>query len=310
MRRVITTLALVALVSTAAAQSFENAGREVIFVDDLPMSQRWRTNEPRSIFSNFGASLDAGLTGFGISAATPLGKYFNLRAGVNFMPLPVKYSTSEGDSFDVGGLLQDQGVDMSQVTVNTYIDYEIDATVKLNNAPSGHVMVDYSPTKRGYGAFHITAGLYFGGRDIIHLHGDSNPGLIQQNIDSKLDEIYTQFPELTGMLDVDITDLTLSTLGDAGIHLNADGTADAYARVNKVRPYFGIGWGNAIPRGRVGFRFDIGAVYQGRPDIVSPNTDMNIVNEINDKDLNKILGYARFFPQLSVSLTFRILNDN
>lgn len=311
MKKIITTILLSAATVVAVAQNDHSGGIATVVpnMEKVRIVDRWRHNAPRSIFSNFGVGLNAGISGFGISAATPLGKNFNLIAGFDFMPLPIGYPKTFGGSFDVMDQLENQGVDREDVDFNTVIEYDVDGRIKLNNAPSGHVLVDFSPTKSGFGAFHITAGLYFGGRDIIRVHGDSNIDRLQQSIDGMIGDVNASFPGVGDKLDLNVTDMAFNALGDAGVHLNADGTANVYARVNNVKPYLGVGWGNAIPRGRVGFRFDIGAMYMGRPNIVSPNADIDIEGQINDDTLSDILDKVHFLPQISLSLTFRILKD-
>jgi hypothetical protein len=112
---------------------------------------------------------------------------------------------------------------------------------------------------------------------------------------------------VSGDLDIDINDFELE-VGDANVHLD-NGKADAYLEVNALRPYFGIGWGNAIPRGRVGFRFDIGAMYHGKPKVTSPNYDGDLNKVEGAEDFNKILSKVQFWPQMSFQLTFRLLKD-
>ena len=97
-------------------------------------------------------------------------------------------------------------------------------------------------------------------------------------------------------------------VADASIAPNADGSVNAYLKVNSIRPYFGLGVGRAVPKHRVGFRFELGAMYIGKPDVDSPNID----GTLNSEDLdgfNKTLSKCRFYPQLSFKLTYRLFKD-
>lgn len=258
---------------------------------------------PRTPGSHLGASLNAGLTGVGATFSTPLGKYFTARVGFGTLPYTYQY-TEDALTLDISAQLAQHG--LSDLNINTEFRHEVDLKAKLN-VPAAHVLVDYTPFREGLGAFHVTAGLYIGGGNLIHVTGNSNLPALQQKLDAVRDQINALRPGAGDLLDIDVRDVALD-LGDAGVHLNADGTADAYARVNSVRPYLGIGWGNAIPTRRVGFRFDIGAMYQGRPEITSPNADRDLHDDLNSNaTLNKVLDHAAFYPQLSFQITFRIL---
>lgn len=289
MKKVIATLALLLIAATASAQ------------DMLLTNSAF---QGRTAFSNVGASLNAGLTGFGASFSTPLSKHFNLRAGFGTFPYTYKY-TIDQLTLDISDQLQQYGVPGN---FSATIDHEVDLKAKLK-LPETHFLVDFTPGGQGMGAFHITAGLYAGGSNLIHVNGNSNLAALQGKVDNLRNQINAQYPGVGDLLDINVTDLSFE-LGDAGVHLNADGTANAYAKVNSIRPYLGIGWGNAIPRGRVGFRFDIGAMYQGKPKITSPNVDNDLSSEFtNDELVDKILRNAKFYPQISFQLTFRLMND-
>ena len=101
-------------------------------------------------------------------------------------------------------------------------------------------------------------------------------------------------------LTIDIEDLSLS--------VNRDGSFNAHVKTWGFKPYLGVGWGNAIPRGRVGFRFDFGLLFQGKPSIESPNVKGNL-SQYDKGNLDKVLKYAVVWPQISFQLTYRILKD-
>jgi hypothetical protein len=262
--------------------------------------------QPRSFLSTVGLSINAGTTGVGATLSTPLGKYFTARAGYGFFPYTFKYTKKDWLTLDVPKLLADQGYD--DVNVEP-IEQALDIKANLN-VPEFHFLIDFSPTKQGFGAFHFTVGVYTGNENLISVNGGSNLDRLQQSIDGVRREVNAQRPGAGDIFDVNVRDFAID-LGENGLYINQDGTVDAYARVTqRIRPYFGIGWGNAIPKGRVGFRFDIGAMYHGKPQIISPNIDASLQNQLdNDRDLNEILGYAQFYPQISLQLTFRLLKD-
>lgn len=247
--------------------------------------------QERSFLSNVGVSVNAGLTGIGATASVPLGKKFTARAGFGVVPYTYKYTMDE--------LTVDLSAIDPELGEQTF-DYDIDLKAKLK-VPEAHVLVDYNPFKGGLGAFHITVGIFTGGNKLFHVKGNID-------VDGIRSAINDAFPgENYGDM-LNPSDFSLE-VGDVRVKLNDNGSANAYMKVNSVRPYFGIGWGNAIPKRRVGFRFDIGAMYHGKPEITSPNVEGDLMKVGGAEDFNKIISKVQFWPQLSFQLTFRLLKD-
>ena len=139
---------------------------------------------------------------------------------------------------------------------------------------TGHLIVDWVPFRRGTSTFFLAAGLYFGGSRLLDVTGRFDP----------------------------------AELAAAGIPANSDGSAEAQLKVNAVRPYVGLGVGRAIPRGRVGFRAEAGAIFHGKPSIASPN----IVKQTPTSELdglNKFLSKWKVYPVLSLKMTVKIGKD-
>jgi hypothetical protein len=259
MKKIFFSLALIALAATTQAQNSE-----------LP---------ERRAFSNMGLSIDGGLTGTGLTFSTPIGRNFTARAGFGFFPYTFRYDYTD---MPMVSDRDDNPVQLPPVAIKAKL-----------NVPATHLLVDYTPFKKGWGGFHLTAGLYMGGSRLLHANGSIDlDELDRLNIDymSEKEDIY---------LDI----------GDARVRPADDGTLDVYAEVNPIRPYFGIGWGNAIPRNRVGFRFDIGALYQGKPGLTSPTMVGEIGDSGENADLaNMILDYAKFWPQIQFAITVRLFD--
>ena len=229
----------------------------------------------RAPFSNYGVSVNAGTLGLGATGSVVVHKYLNLRAGFAVLPYEYKYTYEHGDMVATNS---DGEAELPPI--------ELKAAIKV---PAGHLLLDYNPFKQGMGAFHLTAGIYFGGNKLVDVSGQID-----------YDELVRR--------DINLDDVTME-IGDAVIKPSPDWKVNAYAKVNGIRPYFGIGWGNAIPKGRVGFRFDLGAVYQGKPKIQSPQMTGDPVSSGDLDTFNKILNKAQFYPQISFALTVRILKD-
>ena len=140
---------------------------------------------------------------------------------------------------------------------------------------TGNLLVDFFPLKSL--GIHITAGLYIGKTNIP----------VNGSADHPFD------------------------VGGYIIIPGADHNLKATLKLGSIfKPYLGLGFGRTIPKSRVGFKFDIGLIYQGAPTIFSDNMDAaaSVSNKfqkfLTDQDIPKIL--TDFWPMLSLSIIFRI----
>ena len=97
-------------------------------------------------------------------------------------------------------------------------------------------------------------------------------------------------------------------IGDDVIRAGNDGSMAAKLKVNGFRPYVGLGWGRAIPKHRFGFRFEMGAVFHGHPELVSDNlVSSGSSGDISDAE--EIINKITVFPQISLQLTYKLFKD-
>lgn len=231
----------------------------------------------KKAFSNLGISLNASTMGAGFTLSTPLAKHFALRAGYQFSFVSVNYEYDEFDPVDVAG----QSVSVP----------DLDLGAKLN-VDAAHIMVDWIPFKKGEGKFFITAGMFIGTSDFITLDGqfDMNDPNIKQIQQAGL------------MKDIELE------IGDDVIRAGNDGSMAAKLKVNGFCPYVGLGWGRAIPKHRFGFRFEMGAVFHGHPELVSDNlVSSGSSGDISDAE--EIINKITVFPQISLQLTYKLFKD-
>ncbi len=149
----------------------------------------------------------------------------------------------------------------------------------------------YEKEKRGRALAIYSAGLYFGGSRLLDVTGRFDPAELAA----------------AGIPADQIENIRLD-VGGTTIAPNSDGSAEAQLKVNAVRPYVGLGVGRAIPRGRVGFRAEAGAIFHGKPSIASPN----IVKQTPTSELdglNKFLSKWKVYPVLSLKMTVKIGKD-
>ena len=140
---------------------------------------------------------------------------------------------------------------------------------------NGNLFIDLFPLKSL--GLHLTAGLYAGKMEI---------------------PVYGSAPE---PFDV----------GGYIIRPETDGNVNATLKFgNKYKPYVGLGLGRTIPKSSVGFHFELGAVFQGTPTIISGNMDADSINNrfqefLKEQHIPKFL--TGILPVMSVSVTIRII---
>lgn len=230
----------------------------------------------RKAFSNVSIGISAASTGFGISAATPLHPTLALRAGVSTMPGSFKY-TNETGTVDIDGY--------GEVKVP---DMRLKASLGMTY---GHLLFDWSPFRHGKSSFFIAFGAYFGSNKLLKVSG-------------RLDE--QQIADLRAQ-GIEIGNVPIR-VGDTNVLLDADGSMEAHLKVWAVKPYVGLGFGRPIPKRRVGFRGEIGAMFIGKPKVGSANVS-DAVKGGDISKFNDIIGKVAVYPQLQLMLTVRLLKD-
>lgn len=149
--------------------------------------------------------------------------------------------------------------------------YTVPLKAKANMA-NGMVLLDYFPFRRS--VFHVTAGLLFGTSSILKVSGET---------DERIE------------------------VGDIIIEPGADGRVEAALKTNAVKPYVGLGFGRSVAHSRVGFKFELGAMFHGNPKIEA--TTGKIVEDAVDQELsrfNKFLKNFKAYPVLNFQLSYRI----
>ena len=123
----------------------------------------------------------------------------------------------------------------------TYKETNIEGKLNMSNAK---LLVDIYPFPKF--TFHATVGAFMGSDEIIKAENT--------------------IPVL------DYSDGSGIEIGDYIVGFNSDGYAQAAIKVNKFKPYVGIGFGRAVPRKRLGVSFDLGVQFWGSPGIYEKQT--------------------------------------
>lgn len=104
----------------------------------------------RRPFSNFAIGVNAGTTGIGVSAATPLCRYVYLRAGFATAPFSYKFTY---DDFDFNEILPSD-FDLPTSVVERLNAVELNLKGELQMT-SGHLLFDFVPFRRGNSSFSL-----------------------------------------------------------------------------------------------------------------------------------------------------------
>jgi hypothetical protein len=235
------------------------------------------------IFEQLAVGVEAGTYGPGITLATSLSPNFKLRAGLDL--LRYKYT-----GIDLFGF-KDSGV--WDISPDGYLPSDPETTESLNGTlfnpklafTNAKLIVDYYPKKNG--VFSLSAGLYAGSNSV--------------SLNGKI-ENYTN------------PDVVFDYHGCV-VKPNADGTFEGKLRFgNAIKPYFGLGLGRTIANSRVGFKFDLGIIYQGNFGFEN-NKNFNsntATNQINDQmkewseDFGVPVWVLKCWPMINFSLSYRI----
>ena len=101
-------------------------------------------------------------------------------------------------------------------------------------------------------------------------------------------------------------------INDYLVRADANGIARAAVQVKKFKPYLGIGFGKAVPSGRIGFTMDLGVKFWGSPKVMAFSPDDNQYVQALPTDFNesggniiKTISKIKVYPVLSFRLSGR-----
>ena len=241
---------------------------------------------------HFGIGAGAGTTGIALDASLMVGKYVGIRGGVDIMPqikvnkdidlktedANKKVSQLTNEIKELNTKLAQYGLE--QVDLSQYpggnLPNNMEIQGKLKNT-TGHVLIDLYP---GGHSFHFTVGAYFGPEEIIDVYNKEdgfmkpitayNDAIIYAQSQTPSNSVVPQ--NVRDVVDKYGLKMIGGELGDYFVTPNpADkGNVNAYAKVKSFRPYVGLGFGRAVPKGRIGCQLDLGVQFWGKPEIYVP----------------------------------------
>lgn len=224
-------------------------------------------------FNHVGVGVTAGTTGFGFNASTCLTKWLGIRAGLNIMPdFKIKTDVDIDQEYTVAGeTFRFNTVNLEASLSRTTVDVILDAY------PFG-------------GSFFVSAGFSFGGGTMLKVKGHSED----------VKEFYDNH---------DISQYPIN-INDLNIPVDENGNVDGGVKVSGFRPYLGIGFGpRAVPKSRLGFRFELGVQIHGKPKVFGGGKDdlLDGADFDDADDISKFVDKLNVYPVLRFNLVGRIL---
>lgn len=267
-------------------------------------------------FKHLSLGLDVATTGIGLQVAVPVvTDHLVLTAGYNYANFSTKQKNNVLEMTDVSSTIN-QYVNKA----NTYLGQIPGETRRLDQVPNSantnwdaklkmgtfKAILEYYPTKKS--SFHINAGIYVGGNNIINANASMPEYWNTYNKDVTVAKnVAADHPEYSSVIG-QIPELK-ATINNRTFEIK-DGTLNLGLNEAKVRPYLGFGFGRSFPKSHFGFQFDCGAMYTGKLKIVSTNEvggTSSII--INDEDIKKVINTIEkicIYPQMSFRLIYKI----
>lgn len=247
-----------------------------------------------NILNHLAIGLDVGTTGIGADVAVPFTKYLEIEAGFSIMP-KIKYNTKLH-------LNLSQYWDMTNGQLDLGLS-DIPIQGKLNMV-NGKVMFNVYPIA-ALNSFHITVGAFFGKESVVEVYNTQDGQLAIVNQANEAIDAYNEIATANNLMPQEHIGVKL---GDYLLTPDANGNIKATLNTKSFKPYVGIGYGSAVPKRRLGFKVDLGAMFWGTPDVVDHNGVSLSKQDWGGKDGGafRIINKIKVYPVLNFRLSGRI----
>ena len=225
----------------------------------------------QDLFNHLAVNAHVATTGVGVELSTPITKFITMRAGVTCMP-GFSFNAEVDGQFYVNNVAND-------FTVN------LDANLKRTQ---GSVIFNVYPLAKAKvcSSFFLAAGLYFGGDKLAKINGHS----------PEIAEKFNQF-----------SDNPYIELGDYKLPVDENGNVKGGLKVQKVRPYLGLGFGRYVPKKRISVTGELGVQFHGHIKPYTSEGEIQNFDELTEKDdWKKVMDKLTVYPMLKIVISGRI----
>ena len=254
-----------------------------------------------NVLRHFSLSVGAGTTGVTADLGTMVTDHLGLRGGIDYTP---QFTYSTWLDLDMVNQQIDDLADQYDVPSSIRDMYDMPDKVQVEGkyeSFTGHALLDIHPFK-GSG-FHLTVGAYFANsnKKLITAYNKED-GVLKNVADFNARRgDFSLVPEEYGQV--------AARMGNYSLMPDDQGNANAYIKVNNIRPYVGLGFGRAVPKSRINCQFDLGVQFWGTPSVYDGVSGKQLTSEGTkgkDGGVLKIISDVKVFPVISLRLSGRI----
>lgn len=271
--------------------------KKLLLLVCIVMSLAALNAQESGVLSHYSVSVGVGTTGFSGDLGTMLGDHIGLRGGIDYMP-KIHYS----DELDLSHVFEDYHIDPNNLPAGidiSNVPTRVDVQGTLDNF-TGHALLDVYPSSEK--GFHFTVGAYFADKSKVLYACNKEEGSLSMVSDFNARRgIFAIIPASYG--------LVTARMGKYDLLPDDEGNANAYVKVNRIRPYAGIGFGRAVPHTRLNCQFDLGVQFWGTPKVYDGVSGQQLTAEGaqgEDHGLLKIISKVSVYPVLSLRLCGRL----
>ena len=230
------------------------------------------TAAAQDLFNHLAVNAHVATTGVGVELSTPITKFITMRAGVTCMP---------GFSFnaEVDGQYYVNG-ESNNFTV------DLDANLKRTQ---GSVIFNVYPLAKAKvcSSFFLAAGLYFGGDKLVQIKGHCDDETVND-----LKQLDRANPYIE--------------LGDYKLPVDENGNVKGGLKVQKVRPYVGLGFGRYVPNKRISVTGELGVQFHGHIKPYTSEGEIAFDEFTENDDWKKVMDKLTVYPMLKIVISGRI----
>ena len=229
------------------------------------------TAAAQDLFNHLAVNAHVATTGVGVELSTPITKFITMRAGVTCMP-GFSFNAEVDGQYYVNGESNDFTVDL-------------DANLKRTQ---GSVIFNVYPLAKAKvcSSFFLAAGLYFGGDKLVKINGHS-------------DEIANDLKQLGGTPYIEFCVYYLFVYSYCFVK--------GGLKVQKVRPYLGLGFGRYVPNKRISVTGELGVQFHGHIKPYTSEGEIEAFDELTEKDdWKKVMDKLTVYPMLKIVISGRI----